>query len=137
MSDGRPSSHEAGTFFVAAIVVGQGAWSIAHHAGRYGMLSNDHLFAIWAASVSALIATFVIGRTAEGEKYASGFSTMLLGLPSVWFVMEIYLYQSQAYLTGWFRFALTVLMVTVSLPYVIYLILISALPDVAERRHKR
>lgn len=133
----KPSSYEAGTFFVASIIAGQGAWSIGHNIGKNGEISTEQLIVIWVASVSALLATFVIGRTSDGEQYVSISGTALLSIPTIWFLCEIFFYQYEDGVIGWLRFFLTLGSLVVALPYVLYLLLVSAVPDIAEIRHKR
>ena len=60
-SDGRRPAVEAGSFFVAAIVLSSSLWPIGFNLGAYGAVFYEHLFRIWASSIAALIAGLLIG----------------------------------------------------------------------------
>lgn len=79
----RFSSNQAGTFFTAVILLTLATWQISFNLGAYGEIFFQTTLTIWIVSVAALFGCLVIGRTQEGEVYATWWGVLLLLLPSV------------------------------------------------------
>ena len=133
----HPSTAEAGAFFIAALAIAQAVWTISFNLGAYKDVFFEHLFMVWAASIAALLARVFIGKTAEGEHYFSWFGSLLLLAPSLWVITEVVSLGSNSILVEWFRIGMTLLTIGVALPYTVYIILNTALPEVAEIQHPR
>ena len=133
----RPSSAETGTFFMAAIALSLAAWPIGFNLGAYDTIFFDHLLQVWAASIAALLAGIVAGRTTDGEQYFSWSGSLLLLMPTVWIVIEVLLYGRTDDLTGLIRFISAITTVGLALPYIGYLIISAAVPETMEIHHPR
>ncbi|MGB1010954.1 MAG: hypothetical protein ACPGVP_14625 [Thiolinea sp.] len=133
----NPSSAEAGAFFIAALAIAQAVWIISFNLGAYGDVFFEHLFMIWAASIAALLARLFIGKTSDGESYFGWPGTLLLMAPTLWIATEVLTLGNTSAGVQWFRFILTLLTLTVALPYIGYVIINTALPEVAEIHHPR
>ena len=79
----RFSSKEAGTFFTAILLLTLTTWPISFNLGAYGEIFFQTTLTIWIASVAALFGCVVIGRTQDGEVYATWWGLLLLLLPSL------------------------------------------------------
>lgn len=133
----QPSAAEAGAFFIAALAIAQAVWIISFNLGAYGDVFFEHLFMVWAASIAALLARLFIGRTAEGESYFGWLGALLLLAPTLWIATEVLTLGNNSAAVQWFRFFLTVLTLGVALPYIGFVIVNTALPEIAEIQHPR
>jgi len=133
----KPSAAEAGAFFIASLAIAQAVWVISFNLGAYEDVFFEHLFMIWAASIAALLARLFIGSTEDGEAYFGWGGIVLLLAPSLWIATEILTLGSSSAAVQWFRLALTLLTITVALPYIGFIIVNTALPEVAEIHHPR
>lgn len=79
----RFSSNEAGTFFTAILLLTLATWQISFNLGAYGEIFFQTTLTIWIASVAALFGCMVIGRTEDGEVYATWWGVLLLLVPSL------------------------------------------------------
>lgn len=79
----RFSSNEAGTFFTAILLLTLATWQISFNLGAYGEIFFQTTLTIWIVSVAALFGSLVIGRTEDGEVYATWWGMVLLLLPSL------------------------------------------------------
>lgn len=133
----RPSSTETGTFFIAAIALSLAAWPIAFNLGAYNTIFVDHLLQVWAASLAALLAGIIAGRTAEGEQYFSWWGSLLLLMPTIWIVVEVLLYGYEDDVSSLIRLITTAATVGLALPYIGYMIISAAVPEAMEIHHPR
>ena len=138
MIDNRHSaSHESHLFFIASIIIAQGLWTIFFHLGSYNSVAYDHLFIVLCASIAALIANVIINKTGENEHYLSGFGTVVLTFPIAWFLCEVIFHNVNINSVHVLRFILTASVILVSIPYILYLLLTAALPDVSEIKQNK
>jgi len=133
----RVSSAEAGTFFIAAIGLSLVIWPVAFNLGAYETIFFEHLFQVWAASIAALLASLLIGRTAEGERYFSWGGAILLLLPTVWLASEVALYGTTDTVSHVVRVVLSFATLGLSLPYIGYVIVSAAVPETMEIHDRR
>ena len=84
-----------------------------------------------------MLARLFIGRTEEGEHYFSWLGSLLLLAPSLWIGAEVLTLGNTSELVNGFRLGMTLLTLGVALPYIAYVILNTALPEIAEIQHPR
>jgi|GEM_PF-6768229 len=138
MSKKLPTANEAGTFVIAAIILSHAVWSVTFFYGAFEKVSYSHLLMIWVASFAVLLAIPFAYKNQEGEKLFSPISIIILLMPTCWFALEILAYYNKsadAYNT--IRTGLTLVTICLSLPYILYMVLQSALPEIAEIHHPK
>lgn len=86
----KPSSTEAGTFFLAAIALSLATWPVTFTLGTHGELFFQDVFNIWIASVAALIAGAIVWRMREGEAYFTWWGAGLLLIPTIWMASVVF-----------------------------------------------
>ena len=129
----RPGSSEAGTFFIAAVGLSVASWPFSFTLGAYGEVFYQDVMTIWVASVAALIAAAVIGRTEQGEVYFNWWGAIVLLIPSMLMFAEV------AGVAGNSTFVsvLEWLLLLAALPYVGFILLSVAAPDTMELHNPR
>lgn len=137
MPTAPPSSKEANAFFVAAVLSSFAIWPVAFNLGAYGTVFTDHLFKVWAASIAALLANALIGRTEEGEQYFMPLGAVLLIVPSAWIIGGIIFLGNSNELVQLLMSVLALAAILLSLPYIMFIIMRAALPEAMELTNKR
>ncbi len=77
------NSNEAGAFYLATIALALASWQVSFNLGAYGEIFYADLMTLWIVSLAALFGALVVGRTKEGEIYATWWGVILLALPTV------------------------------------------------------
>jgi len=123
-----PGSAEAGTFFIAAIVLSLATWPFSFTLGAYGEVFYKDMLTVWVISIAALIAAAIIGHTNDGEVYFRWWGALLLLLPSA------IMFSALLGLTGNFILieVFEWLLLLVAIPYVGYVLLAVAAPETME-----
>lgn len=132
-----PSAQDANAFFVAAVLSSFAIWPVAFNLGAYGTVFTDHLFKVWAASIAALLANALIGRTEEGEQYFMPLGAVLLVIPSAWILGGIVFLGNSSEWVQLLMSALALSAILLSLPYIMFIIMRAALPEAMELTNKR
>lgn len=137
MAQDHPSEPEIATFFIASIIVGQAGWLVGYNLGLKGTIADDHIFTALAVSLSALMASFIVGKDSNGDWLVGPKGTLLMIVPSLWYALEVFAYGIENGFLGWMRLFFTLFLFCVSIPYILYVILQAAVPNVAELKHRK
>ena len=136
-NDKLVSSHEAAAFMLAAVVTSAPIFIVAFNLGAYGEVFYEHLFALWATSISVLIAGIVVGRTTHCEVYNPWYGNVLLLLPTAWIISGVALSGNQASWANWVNSILAWSTAVLALPYILLFIIMAMAPDIDRLRTPR
>ncbi len=125
----KVSSSEASAFLLCAVITSAPIFLISFNLGAHGEVFFEHLFALWAASIAALLASWTIGTTADGEVYNPWYGTVLLLVPSLWMLDEVLFHSSTHAIKDVIKWVLTVASVFLALPYTLYFVATAIAPD--------
>lgn len=133
----RPA--EARVFVLSSIALSTGVFGIAFWYGVFGTVFFEHLFTLWVASTVALIASLFIPRLTDLPSYLSWRGRFVLLLPTVWLLYEAFINQDAAGMwdAGWLSWGLTIAMVALTLPYLLYVVILVAVPDIEKLKQPR
>ena len=123
--------NEAGVFFTATVVLALASWSVSFALGAYGEVFYTSVLTIWIASLAALFASAVIGRTQEGETYFTWWGAVLLLLPSLLLTSALW-YIHAPWPADILEWALLL-----SLPYIAYVLLVVSAQEAMELKDSR
>ena len=73
----RFDGNEAGVFFTAMIVLALASWPVSFTLGAYGEVFYTSALTIWIASLAALFAGIIIGKTGDDEEYFTWWGSCL------------------------------------------------------------
>ena len=124
------SSSEAGTFFLAVVVISVATSPLSFTLGAYGEIFYREMMIVWVVSIAALIAGVTIGETEEGERFLSWWGAILLILPSFLMFAQFMGIKQDSILIDIADWG--VLLATV--PYVGYILLSVTTPEAMELR---
>ena len=125
------SGKEASTFFVATIALALGSWPVSFALGAYGEVFYTSVLTLWVASLAALFASLVIGRTAEGEAYVTRWGSALLLIPSLSLTSAVW-YETAPWLATLFDWGLLL-----AVPYIGYILIAVSSHEAFELRDRR
>lgn len=128
---------EARAFVLSAIVLSTGVFGVAFWYGVFGTVFFEHLFYVWVASTVALVASLFVPPIDALPKFMSWRGRFVLVLPSV--LMAITASQGTDLVTtqngSWMVWALNMLIIAITLPYLLYVIILVAVPDIDRLTH--
>ena len=117
------------SFLLTALAIAPTIWTLSFNYGVYKTVFYEHLFVIWAISVTALICGIVVKLDEKLVSFSTWKGRILLILPSIWVVSGYWAHQSQAgSLIYWLDVVLTIATVLLSLPYILYYVVIILVP---------
>ncbi|MEM7427553.1 MAG: hypothetical protein AAF441_15775 [Pseudomonadota bacterium] len=125
----KVSSSEAAAFLLCAVITSAPIFLISFNLGAYGDVFYEHLFALWAASIAALLASWTVGTTQQGEVYNPWYGTILLLIPSLWMLDEVLFQNSSHAIRDAAKWTLTTASVFLALPYTLYFVATAIAPD--------
>ena len=128
---------ETSGFFIAAIATAPPTWTLAFNLGAYGTVFYSHLFAVWAASIAMFLATLWIRFANQGRDLFSWRSSVLLLLPSLWIVFDVLAIGSSSGFISTLSVALMIAVVLLSVPYIVYFLIMAVVPEVETIRSKK
>ena len=135
----RIRPEEARAFVLSAIVLSTGVFGIAFWYGVFGTVFFEHLFYVWVASTVALVASLFVPPIDALPKFMSWRGRFVLILPSVLMVMTAL--QGTDLATseqgGWLVWGLNMAIIAVTLPYLLYVLILVAVPDIDRLTHPR
>ncbi|WP_371170834.1 hypothetical protein [Aliiroseovarius sp. 2305UL8-7] len=122
---------EAGTFYFACIGLTLATWRISFTLGAYGEVFYGDILAIWFVSITALIASFVLGRNIDTGRYLTWWGVVLMLLPTVVMTAAIWSpdVSSLQTILPW--------LLVPSIPYIAYILFSVAAPEAVELHDRR
>lgn len=127
----RYDDNEAGVFFTAMIVLALASWPVSFTLGAFGQVFYTSALTIWIASIAALFAGAIIGKTKEGESYFSWWGCILLLIPSISLTSSFWS-GAAPFLVPVFDWG-----IILSLPYIAYILLMVSAQEAMELNDKR
>ncbi len=123
---------EARAFVLSSIAISAGIFGIAFWYGVFGTVFFEHLLYVWVAATVALVASLFVPPVDALPSFMSWRGRFVLALPSVWLLMvaiegEASLIQAQV---DWAEWILTVAILAMTLPYLVYVLVMVAVPDI-------
>lgn len=133
------SSQEARAFVLSSIAISSGVFGIAFWYGVFGTVFFEHLFYVWVASTVALVASLFVPPVDALPSFMSWRGRFVLALPSIWMAMaavkgEAHLVLAHA---SWAEWALTIAILVMTLPYLLYVLVMVAVPDIETLQQPR
>ncbi|MEL6619079.1 MAG: hypothetical protein AAFY39_05795 [Pseudomonadota bacterium] len=130
---------EARAFMLSSIAISTSVFSIAFFYGVFGTIFFEHLFYVWVASTVAMIASLFVPPVDGLPALVSWRGRFVLLLPTL---LMAWLFFSEnpsmdIASTGWFEWALALVVVGLSLPYLLLVLIIVAIPDVDQLKQPK
>lgn len=126
------SPQEARAFMLSSIAISTGIFGIAFWYGVFGTVFFEHLFYLWVASTVALVASMFVPPVDALPSFMSWRGRFVLALPTVWMVMAG-VDGSEALnlnVADWVEWTLTIATLILTLPYLLYVLVLVAVPDI-------
>lgn len=131
------SAEESRAFVLSSIAISTGLFSIAFYYGVFGTIFFDHLFYVWVASTVALIASLFVPPVDALPAFISWRGRFVLILPTA-FLIWLY-FNDGAKMNvgsgGWVDWVLALAIMGLTLPYLIFVLVLVAVPDVERLTH--
>lgn len=133
------SSQEARAFVLTSIALASGIFGIAFWYGVFGTVFFEQIFYVWVAATVALIASLFVPPHDALPAFLSWKGRFVLALPTIWMLMLAAGYEKSESLAhaGWLEWALTLSIVALTLPYLVYVLILVAIPDIESLKHPR
>ena len=130
------SAEESKAFVLSAVALSASLFNIAFWFGVFGTIFFEHLFFIWVASTVAVVASLFVPPVDALPAFVSWRGRILLLVPSFWLIMEA-LGDAQVWAGAhsalyWIAAVITV---ALTLPYLVYVLVLVAVPDVDRLRN--
>lgn len=126
------SPQEARAFMLSSIAISTGIFGIAFWYGVFGTVFFDHVFYVWVAATVALVASLFVPPVDALPSFMSWRGRFVLALPTVWMVLTAI--EGAANLnpgfTGWIEWLLAVATLALTLPYLVFVLVMVAVPDI-------
>ena len=130
---------ETRAFMLSTIAISTSVFSIAFFYGVFGTVFFEHLFYVWVASTVAMVASLFVPPVDGLPALVSWRGRFVLLLPSV-LMAWLFLSESPSLdiaSTGWFEWGLALVVVGLSLPYLLLVLIIVAIPDVEQLKQPK
>lgn len=136
LSDNAISEHEAKAFVLSAIALSVGIFPIAFWFGVFETVFFEHLFFVWVSSTVALAASVFVPPVDALPAFVSWRGRIVLILPTLWLLLEAFTNSAATAAASeeWLLWGLAVGIVVVTLPYLIYVVVLITVPDVDQLR---
>ena len=130
---------ETRAFMLSSIAISASVFSIAFFYGVFGTIFFENLFYVWVASTVAMVASLFVPPVDGLPALVSWRGRFVLLLPSL--LMAWLFFSENPSLdiatTGWFEWALALVVVGLSLPYLLLVLIIVAIPDVEQLKQPK
>lgn len=137
ISDQREAEIRA--FMLSSIAIATSVFGIAFFYGVFGTIFFENLFYVWVASTVAMIASLFVPPVDGLPALVSWRGRFVLLLPTV--LMFWLFFSDNPSLdiasSGWFEWALAIVVVGLSLPYLLLVLIIVAIPDVEQLKQPK
>ena len=135
------SSAEAKVFVISAIVLSASVANAAFWYGVFDRVFFTHLLYVWIVATAALLASFFIPRIESSvATWLPWRGRFLLALPTAWLIFAAFIdvetYRPDSLVT-WAVWVITILSAFLTLPYLLYVIIVAAVPNVEKLTHNR
>lgn len=130
---------ETRAFMLSSIAISTSVFSIAFFYGVFGTVFFEHLFYVWVASTVAMVASLFVPPVDGLPALVSWRGRFVLLLPSA---LMVWLFLSEnpsldIANTGWFEWGLTIVVIGLSLPYLLLVLIMVAIPDIDQLKQPR
>ena len=132
----RISDQEAKAFVLSCVALSVAAFNIAFWYGVFGTVFFEHLFYIWVVATVALAASLLVPPVRALPKFVSWHGRFVLILPTLWLLLEAALNAtgSSSDIQQWMLWGLAIAVVLLTLPYLVYVLVMIAVPDIDQLR---
>ena len=134
------SRAEAKVFVISAIVLSTTVSYIAFWYGVFGTIFFDYLFYVWIAATAALLASLFIPQMETPPLKLPWRGRFILALPTVWLVLSTFI-DVEAYRPDspgtWVLWVATLASAFLTLPYLLYVIIVAVVPDIDRLTHTK
>lgn len=130
---------ETRAFMLSTIAISTSVFSIAFFYGVFGTVFFEHLFYVWVASTVAMAASLFVPPVDGLPALVSWRGRFVLLMPSL-LMAWLFLSENPSLdiaSTGWFEWALALVVVGLSLPYLLLVLIIVAIPDVEQLKQPK
>lgn len=139
MSMSSISEAESKAFVLSAIALSASLFDITFWFGVFGTVFFEHLFFVWVASTVALIASLFVPPIDALPAIVSWRGRIILLVPTLWLILEAMsnLTPTLHAAIGPLDWLIAVIAVGVSLPYLIYILVLVIVPDIDRLQHPK
>ncbi|MCK5090002.1 MAG: hypothetical protein KAQ88_08485 [Hyphomicrobiaceae bacterium] len=134
------SRAEAKVFVISAIVLSATVCSAAFWYGVFGTIFFTHLLYVWVAATAALLASLFLPQMEMPLANMPWRGRFLLALPTVWLVLSTFI-DVEAYRPDspgtWVLWVVTLASAFLTLPYLLYVIIVAVVPDIDRLTHTK
>jgi hypothetical protein len=134
------SRAEAKVFVISAIVLSTTVSYIAFWYGVFGTIFFDYLLYVWIAATAALLASLFIPQMETPPLKLPWRGRFILALPTVWLVLSTFI-DVEAYRPDspgtWVLWVVTLASAFLTLPYLLYVIIVAVVPDIDRLTHTK
>ena len=126
---------EAKVFIIAAIALSAATANAAFWYGVFGTIFFTYLFYVWIAASAALLATMYLPLQVSLLKLPWG-ARFILALPTVWLLLDMLDAYRPSVPGSWILWIATLASAFLTLPYLLYVAIVAAVPDIDRLRSK-
>ena len=128
----KASRHEAKAYLLSSIVLSAAVFNIAFWYGVSGTIFFEHLLHVWIVATVALAASALLPRITDCTPVFAWRGRFVLALPSLWFALEVTIGSPDALAPWqqWLLGALAAAILVLTLPYVVYVLVVITVPDI-------
>lgn len=130
---------EARAFVLSAIVLSSSVFGIAFWYGVFNTVFFEHIFYIWVAATVALVASLLVPPIDALPAFMSWRGRIVLVLPSI---SMLWLGFGDGGVTDmaqadWITWFITIAVLVLTLPYLLYVLVMVVVPDIDKLKHAR
>ena len=134
------SRAEAKVFVISAIALSATVSSAAFWYGVFGTIFFERLFYVWVAATAALLASLFVSQVDTPPIRLPWRGRFVLALPTVWLVLSAFV-DIEEYRPdspgSWALWVVSVVSAFLTLPYLLYVIIVAAVPDIDRLKHPK
>lgn len=130
------SDQEAKVFVLSAVALAAGVFNIAFWYGVFETIFFEQLFFVWVAATVALVASLLVPPVRALPAFVSWRGRFVLALPTVWLLLEASMDPAAtlSVMDEWLLWGFAAAAVVLTLPYLIYVLVLITVPDIEELR---
>jgi len=134
------SKAEAKVFVISVIALSVTVCNAAFWYGVFGKIFFTHVLYIWVPATAALLASLFVPRMDSPLIRLPWRGRFILGLPTIWLVLGAFIdvetYRPDSIGT-WALWAVTLASAFLTLPYLLYVMILAVVPDIDRLTHMR
>lgn len=131
---------EAKAFAISAVALSAAVSYIAFWYGVFGTIFFDYLLYVWIAATAALLASLFIPQMETPPLKLPWRGRFILALPTVWLVLSTFIdveaHRPESPGT-WVLWVVTLASAFLTLPYLLYVIIVAVVPDIDRLTHTK